>query len=93
MNHLGGDYWLMACISHPSTWMLMFGWRDLLNRMGCMGLKEMNGDEAPVLDGFSISFFQTFLRVRWEDFMRVFQPFPKNHIFERSLMFHLSLLF
>lgn len=58
-----------------------------------MGLNEMNGDKAPVLDGFSIRFFQTCLRVVWEDFMRVFQSFPKNHIFERSLMFHLSLLF
>jgi hypothetical protein len=81
MNQLGGDYWLMACISHPSTRMLMFGWRDLLKKMGCMGLKEMNGDKAPVLDCFSICFFQTFLRVAWEDFMRVFSILPQESHF------------
>lgn len=58
MNQLGGDHWLMACISDPLTRMLMLGWRDLLKGMGCMGLNEMNGDKAPVLDGFLLAFFR-----------------------------------
>lgn len=39
MNQLGGDHWLMACISHPLTRTLMLGWRDLLKENGVYGVE------------------------------------------------------
>ena len=48
-------------------------------------INGFNGDKAPGLDGFSVSFFQSCWSVLKEEIMVVFQNFHIQVVFEKSL--------
>ena len=48
-------------------------------------INGFNGDKAPGLDGFSVSFFQSCWSVLKEEIMEVFQNFHIQVVFEKSL--------
>ena len=48
-------------------------------------LREMEGDKAPVPDGFTMAFFQKCCNVVEKDVMDVFDYFHWHSVFERSM--------
>lgn len=48
-------------------------------------LKEMNGDKAPSLDGFTTTFFRKCWRVVERDVVVFFADFHRDGVFEKSL--------
>ena len=48
-------------------------------------LKELRGDKAPGVDGFTMAFFQHYWRVVQVDIMAFFKEFHESYMFEKCV--------